>query len=86
MTNEDRISEADEMFEALGYKQKDVLNVRKEKVGISFGNVRTWEIIDFDDKNKTFTKPFTGITMEELKAINKKCEELGWLEWQMEIE
>jgi hypothetical protein len=40
----------------------------------------------FDEKDKSFYKSgeydsmCDNITMQELKAINKKCEELGWLE------
>ena len=40
--------------------------------------------IDFDLENKTVTKydlndyEYECITMTELKAINKKCQELGW--------
>ena len=46
------------------------------------------EIIDFDLKNKKFrltnktcqgNTHFRYGTMQELQAINKKCEELGWI-------
>ena len=70
------VSEANKMFEKLGYKRyetEDYFEWRKD--GIT---------IDFDLQNETVTKydmrddAYECITMAELKAINKKCQELGW--------
>lgn len=66
---------ADEMFEEFGYTKSGNIEYYKD-----YNN-----IIYFDIENKTFHK--TGecdamcdaITMQELKAIIKKCEELGWI-------
>lgn len=69
---------AKEMFEKYGYKKiQDDVN---------------WLIYSFDNKFKImFYKPqqnfsiecleniYNTIDMEELKVINKQCEELGWL-------
>lgn len=73
------MSEADKMFEKLGY-YKDFDNItheyRKEKDGDLYK-------IDFWINEKTVSKNYYRdngyITMEELKSINKKCVELGWL-------
>ena len=63
-------------IEELGYKRyetEDYFEWRKE--GIT---------IDFDLQNETVAKydmrddAYECITMAELKAINKKCQELGW--------
>lgn len=67
---------ADEMFEELGYNKSEYDN------SIVFDK-RLIEIYFFKAE-----KTFCGVeafqskdfTMEELKAINKKCEELGWNE------
>ena len=71
---------ADEMFEELGYyKDFDDMTheYRKEKDGDLFE-------IDFWLKDKEVSKNYYRdmgyITMQELKAINKKVEELGWLD------
>ena len=71
---------ADEMFEELGYyKDFDDMTheYRKEKDGDLFG-------IDFflEDKevSKNYYRDMGYITMQELKAINKKVKELGWLD------
>lgn len=73
-------SEADKMFEELGYKKEDILNIRGANIGTRFRNRKNGYVFSFYDENRVFEKPYKEITMEELKAINKKCEELGWLE------
>ena len=73
------MSKADKMFEKLGYKKEDVLTIRKAKIGTRFRNRKNGHVVSFYDEKKEFEKPYEEITMEELKAINKKCEELGWL-------
>lgn len=74
MTNGDR------MFEELGYKKEGILNIRGANIGTRFRNRKNGHVFSFYDENRVFEKPYEEITMEELKAINKKCEELGWLE------
>lgn len=71
---------ADEMFEELGYK------VKRSNLPAMFYceyyNKRTEDIIQFWN-DKTISKynedESDYITMQELQAINKKCQELGWL-------
>lgn len=69
---------ADEMFEELGYEKIE------NKIQITY--VRPYENVQFLLNVKKieyhFLKGSTFIiqTMQELQAINKKCQELGWLE------
>lgn len=67
---------ADEMFEELGYTKiykKDQI-IYREKMGLLIPNA---EIIFYKD-TKWLEVNFK-LDMRELKAINKKCEELGWI-------
>lgn len=68
---------ADKMFEELGYWL-----VNENENNLIIMN-QDYEEIQFNKKSKTFSKSYhysdAYITMQELKAINKKCEELGWL-------
>lgn len=72
------MSEADKMFEELGYykrgKEKNYLEYINEKdnVRISFmqGTVYIRENLNCNP---------TSIYASEIMAINKKCEELGWI-------
>lgn len=73
------MTEADNIFEKLGYtKHEDERSVyyKYKKFGnmIDF-NLRSKEIHFHSDGIDTIG----SITLQELKAINKKCEELGWL-------
>lgn len=70
---------ADEMFEKLGYENLpteinfggiDIYG--KEDKRIEFFNDKTYAVYNFIDN-------FEYIDMQELKAINKKVEELGWI-------
>lgn len=72
---------ADEMFKKLGYQIlfKDDKIIQYEFEGIYMDNE-----IKFDLKGKTVLKEYsTGesqeITLQELQAIYKKCEELKWI-------
>lgn len=64
---------ADEMFRNLGYEKslnnRAVLGYTKPYVALTFFKHK--KCIDFASK--------FGMTIEELKAIYKKCEELGWM-------
>lgn len=65
---------ADELFNKLGFKKTAENNDLVEYDG-EYSNIY------FNKKDKTFKKSFDSeITIEENKAINKKVEELGWLE------
>jgi len=77
------MSEADKMLDEIGY----------EKVETNVDNLLEYEkqfpeyskFIRFDLLDRTFTSFYYGIdmqsylNMQELQAINKKCEELGWI-------
>lgn len=70
---------ADEMFEELGYKKKnlDIIFSRfweeweNEDLAKTFSFNTEYKTIDITDENRC------GITMQELQVINKKVEELG---------
>jgi hypothetical protein len=75
---------AKEMFEKLGYENDEVnehslgygklLNNRKKYITFNdSGNCKWFTIIETDRNNPT-------IDLEELKAINQQCRELGWLD------
>ena len=74
------MSEADKMFEELDYHKffgdRKYLEF-KNTVGGKELSIIFWK------KDKTVSKESNMrcgyITMQELKAINKKCEELGWI-------
>lgn len=83
------MTEADKLFEELGYKKIDSDKIKHTRF-IRQVNKTTRENIDFHKIFKTvevyfydfedhqeLTKP---ISMEEIKAINLKCKELGWIE------
>ena len=72
---------ADEMFEDLGYKpiKMNVIDLLFE-----YAKEDMQERISFwasNEVSKTFKymNNSSQITTEELKAINKKCKELGWI-------
>ena len=72
------MSEADEMFDNLGYNKYefdayiDYLS-RESSKGITFR--KDMQVID---SHCGIGSEY--ITMQELQAINKKCQELGWLD------
>ncbi len=71
---------ADEMFEELGYEKEIVAN------GVEYylGDGVNEKEIDFlenaagEMEKRIWIDDFHFITLQELKAINKKVEELGW--------
>lgn len=70
---------ADELFEELGYK-KCLDDERFIKYRRPYDN----DYIIIDKVAKDFLKNFDfaywkPVNMQELQAINKKCEELGWI-------
>lgn len=79
-------SEADMRFEELGYEK---IENRKDQVfHIEYAKydeqedksitIQFWNDESFDKINNFEEVEY--ITMQELKAINKKCQELGWIE------
>ncbi len=70
----DKEKTADMMFEELGYKK-----FHENSTDVRY-STSSHEIIAFYGAVKTFDKNTYPINMQELQAINKKCEELGWKE------
>lgn len=73
---------AKEMFEGIGYKLSEAYS---EDTLISYFDGKKNITIEFCIKNKQFRKAkgvfdCVNISIPELKAIHKQCEELGWLE------
>ena len=77
---------ADEMFEKLGYKSIDLKDKWERIWGISYRNYKRWIKIDIDFKDAEVcvgtleddSEP-VYMSMQELKAINEKVKELGWI-------
>lgn len=78
---------AKDMFEKLGYneliKHKTYMfYIKPLKENVEYENDEIH--LEFDFKHKTFVKTYGDdnsvyeITLEELQAINKQVEELGW--------
>jgi len=85
-----RVSEADKMFEELGYEIENengfilynkISEINDEYKAIVF-NVSKGLIDIRTDDNLNLQVITTVLNMQELKAINKKVEELGWNEWR----
>ena len=78
---------ADEMFEELGYikkcehKYKQPDNDGVTELILYRDEVKCLEIEFWNDKtiSKSCGFDMSYITMQELQAINKKCEEMGWI-------
>ena len=72
----DKGETADEMFEKLDYKKIEKSNkiIYREKMGLLIPNA---EIVFY--KNNKWIGVNFNLDMQELKAINKKCEELEWI-------
>ena len=67
------MSKADKMFEELGYTEKE--ETKNTMTILVYKNLERFTMISFSEKYKVVLKT-EGI---HPKAINKKCEELGWL-------
>ena len=70
------MSKADKIFEELGYIEQFTLNefiVYRTDSSHSMGHS-----IEFLTKSHKVFNSYNTITMQELKAINIKCKELGW--------
>jgi hypothetical protein len=72
---------AKEMFEELGY----TVNLYLQDISIEYNNISTgqqicfWKILkEFSKYGITYNDEDKAITLDELKAIQKQIEELGW--------
>ena len=74
-----KLEAADELFKGLGYEK-----IRNDK-DFEVYRKNDYNIIDFERNDKRVYKSAKydttsdGITMKELQAIIKKCQELGWI-------
>ena len=69
---------ADEMFEELGYKKENNSEVEIKYIKDENHIIRFWK------NSQSIIKQsedgwYMSITMQELQAINKKCQEWGWV-------
>ncbi len=71
------MSEADKMFEELGYRRRKYMNT-DELFMLKYVNVFDGKEIFFD-KTREEVSSLSGLGIRELQAINKKCEELRWI-------
>lgn len=67
---------ADEMFEKLGYKKQEGLR----EINYYCGNNEIIFYKDFKWFSCSKQEEIDFINMQELQAIYKKCEELGWID------
>ena len=77
------MSKADRLFEELGYKKytsEDCIMYMKDLFMITFIIENKTFITEYKQGDYNFPKirPFE-VEMQELKAINLKCKELGWI-------
>lgn len=87
--SEVKMSEADKMFEKLGYiKDKEIDNLYcnvispyKKQKDISFDEAKDFITITLTKYNEfgELESNTNVLSMNELQVINKKCEELGWI-------
>lgn len=78
---------AKEMFEELGYKLLDKVCYKTHKLKYYKDDdnvILFYDETEYSPKGFIKSGEYDGmcddITMQELKAINKQCEELGWIE------
>lgn len=86
--NEEKELSADEMFKKIGYKFDNneschnMIIYKKRFFSEKYENCLTNEIIFLTDEKKVAKSDYNGlddlINIDELKAINKKIEEMGW--------
>lgn len=75
------MSEADKMFESLGYKIKEHKPMFSNNFIDAFDDKFKHKMIRFISGEKTIEiYGMPKLSMQELQAINKKCCELGWLD------
>lgn len=71
------MTNADKMFKELGWEKKE-FDISIEYTKLNIGCYEEM-IICFDKRYKAITID-TLLEIPELKAINEKCKELGWLD------
>ena len=71
------MSEADKLFQELGYIEH--FNTQYAEVYRKDSRKCSGRQISFDMRTKSIHNEYY-INIEELKAINLKCKELGWIE------
>ena len=76
---------ADELFTELGYTKEEMKDKWDRVWGVSYKHKKHWIEIQIDYQDAEIcvgtiddSEP-VYIGMDELQAINKKCQELGWL-------
>lgn len=73
------MSEADKMFEELGYKKiENDKGIKYEYDHEIMGERFLYDITFWKPSEMMFLHVINGLNKDELKAINKKCQELGW--------
>lgn len=65
---------AEEMFEKIGYKKVQMCS----SGWLCYERAENDEYFGFNLISKEINAYVYSITIEELRAINKQCEELGW--------
>ncbi|MBO7695835.1 MAG: hypothetical protein J6T10_24655 [Methanobrevibacter sp.] len=74
------ISKIDKLFKEIGYTKK-MKNDAKIKLTMDVYENKNKERIEFwASTNITIRKKYCILTVQEIKALYKKCEEKGWLE------
>lgn len=73
---------ADEMFKELGYKKREVYNgyLYTDDTGFNIKITNMRRIDLYYDSEEGKHENLIQLTFRELQAINKKCQELGWIE------
>jgi hypothetical protein len=78
------MSESDEMFKELGYTKNKITNefITYSRKELRYKIHKEWELcISFNCYDKyLITKNIQYYSLQLLQAINKKCQELGWLD------
>lgn len=80
---------AKEIFESLGYEtlyEFDTYMYYTKPLTLNPEYEKDWEHLEFNLIEKTINKTYgddnsvSDITLDELKAINQQCKELGWID------
>ena len=74
------MSEADKLFKELGYYKDfdDKTHEYRKEIDGELFEIDFW--LDDKEISKNNYRDMGYISMQELKAINLKCKELGWIE------
>lgn len=69
--------EADKMFEKLGYRKLQTIGNQQAAYTNYVGKQVIFNQFSFENRVSLYGT-YQWLDMQELEAINKKCEELGW--------